>query len=110
MSSYRPGDLVLIEIPFTDLTGRKKRPAFVVTTQGQDCLVAFITSRIEQAAAGDFVLRKSSGNGLAVDSAVLLHKLFTLHASLIVRKLGACSTTDRRAVIQGIVSRISKGL
>ena len=41
------GTVVLALLPFTDLTDRKRRPALVVspeTRQGDDLLVAFITS------------------------------------------------------------------
>jgi len=87
MAKYQAGDIVLVEIPFTDLTGTKKRPACVLSAQGEDYPVAFLISRLEHARRGDVVLTKSPANGLAVDSAVLVSKLFTSHVSLIESKL-----------------------
>lgn len=110
MSKFRAGDLILVEIPFTDLSGTKKRPAFVLAGEGDDYLVAFITSRIERASREDVVIRKSPSNGLAVESAVLVHKLFTVHAKLIARKLGYCSASERRAVIRAIIAKLEQGL
>ncbi len=42
------GKIVLIYSPFTDLTGRKLRPALVLYDSSKDAVVAFISSRIEK--------------------------------------------------------------
>ena len=110
MAKYRAGDIVLVEIPFTDLTGTKKRPACVLSTHGEDYLVAFLTSRLEHARRTDVILQRSPANGLAVDSAVLVGKLFTSHVSLIERKLGVCSTAERRAVVGAVIEKLRQGL
>ncbi len=110
MSKYQPGDIVLIEIPFTDLSATKKRPACVLSARGDDCLVAFLTSRLSQARQGDVILRKNSANGLMVDSAVLVDKLFTSHTSLIERKLGVCSTLERQEIINAVIKKLQQGL
>jgi len=98
-SSYGPGDIVLVEVPYTDLTGSKKRPAVVLLSRGWDYLVAFLTSRLEQARADDVVVAATPETGLAVDSAVLVTKLFTLHESLIARGLGRVSATQHQLLI-----------
>ncbi|HUI08180.1 MAG TPA: type II toxin-antitoxin system PemK/MazF family toxin [Verrucomicrobiae bacterium] len=110
MGEFRPGDIILVEIPFTDLSATKKRPACVLSTDGADHLVAFITSRLGQARTGDVLVRKSAGNGLAVDSVVLVRKLFTVHSSLIVRKLGKCSHAERRAVVEAVIAKLQEAI
>ncbi len=110
MSRYRSGDIVLVEILFTDLSATKKRPACVLLRQGEDHLVAFMTSRLGQVEADDVILPKSAANGLAVDSAVLVRKLFTVHSSLILRKLGECSSPQRSAVVRAIIARLEKAI
>ena len=45
------GSVVLVIYPFTDLSSAKRRPALVVSAterSGRDCILAFITSRIDQ--------------------------------------------------------------
>ncbi len=108
MSNRKPGDVVLVDVPFTDLSQRKKRPALVLLPRGQDHLVAFFTSRIEQAGPDDVVIPATAGNGLAVNSAALVTKLFTLHESLIVRPLGHLSRSDHRAVVQRLVDLLRR--
>ncbi|MCH7702123.1 MAG: type II toxin-antitoxin system PemK/MazF family toxin [Planctomycetes bacterium] len=104
MSSRKPGDVVLVEVPFTDLSQSKKRPAIVLLSRGQDHLVAFFTSRVEQAGPDDVLVAASADNGLAVDSAALVTKLFTLHGSLIVRTLGHLSKSEHRAIVGRLVN------
>lgn len=104
MSRLKPGDVVLVEVPFTDLTKSKKRPALVLLSRGQDHLVAFFTSRIEQAGPDDVIISSSPENGLAVDSAVLVAKLFTLHESLVIRTLGYLGRSEHRTVIERLVN------
>ena len=104
MSSRKPGDVVLVEVPFTDLSQSKKRPALVLLFRGQDHLVAFFTSRVERADPDDVVVAATADNGLAVDSTALVTKLFTLHESLIVRTLGRLGKSDHRAIVERLVN------
>lgn len=103
MSNHTPGDVVLVNVPFTDLSQTKKRPATILLARGSDYLVAFMTSRLEQAGSEDVVISPSSDNGLAADSAVLVTKLFALHESLIARRLGRLAKPDHRAVVERII-------
>ena len=57
-----------------------------------------------EAGPDDVVVPASADNGLAVDSAALVTKLFTLHESLIVRSLGQLSKFDHRAIIERLVN------
>jgi len=46
MGNFIKGDVIIIPFPFTDLSGAKKRPAFVVADlQGDDIIVCQITSK-----------------------------------------------------------------
>lgn len=51
MTTYEPGDVVLIPVPFTDGTAMKQRPAVVVSgrrynTQRPDLIVMPVTSNV----------------------------------------------------------------
>jgi mRNA interferase MazF len=41
----KKGDIILIPFPFTNLSGRKLRPALVLAVSPADIIVAFITSQ-----------------------------------------------------------------
>jgi mRNA interferase MazF len=93
----------LVKVPFTDLSQIKKRPAMVLLSREDDCLVAFFTSRLDRAGSDDVVVAAFADNGLAVDSAVLVTKLFVLHKSLIARPLGRLAEPNHRAVVERLL-------
>ncbi len=95
------GSIVLTRFPFTDLTGAKRRPALVVSTDNhrrQDLVVCFITSTLGSG-PDRAPLTALAGTGLKVPSVVRLDKLATLDRSVIAGKLGAASADwlDRHA-------------
>lgn len=95
MSSISCGkhDVVLLPIPFTDLTSRKVRPAVVaaVFPQHGDVVLVPITS---QAYHFDAPLADWQAAGLNVPCGIKA-QLATLDQSMIVRRLGQLSKTDK---------------
>ncbi len=84
----------MVPFPFTDLSGRKRRPALIVSPEGfdeEDLILCAITSRVPERlsalevplAAGDMVEEK-----LPRESVVKVGKLFTTHHSLIAGRFG----------------------
>src|SRR3989344_2109724 len=93
----RKGRIVLIPFPFTDLSGQKIRPALVLhVSRGEDCIVAFISSRADRKQPFDISVAPSRGNGLKVRSVVKIDKLATLQKKIIIGELG----TLERAVLR----------
>ena len=97
------GDIVLVPSPFTDLTGRKVRPAVIVSPDpiGKDLILAFITSVVPSPLLStDFLLEKSCLEfpltGLRTASVFRMAKLVTLHRSLILRRLGKVAPEIRQ--------------
>jgi mRNA interferase MazF len=93
---FRQGDVVLVPFPFADLTGRKMRPAVIVSgnPQGWELIVAFITSVLTNRSprGAEVELTQSDSefrsSGLKVDSLIRLDKLVTLSSDVISRRLG----------------------
>lgn len=107
-ASLRRDDIVLVSFPFSDLSGRKLRPALVVgRPSSDDTVLAFITSQdgeIESKtehliAPGD---PEFATTGLKVGSRVRLTKLATLHRSLVRRRLGRIGPRSRIAVADAL--------
>ena len=84
----------MVPFPFTDLSGRKRRPALVVSPEGfheEDLVLCAITSRVPERlpkwevplAAGDVAEEE-----LPKESVVKVGKLFTTHRSLIAGRFG----------------------
>ncbi len=104
--SYPPGSVVLVPFPFTDLSGRKRRPALIVSPEGihdDDLILCAITSRLPQRLsrweipleAGDMVEEKFPKR-----SVVKVGKLFTMHRRLISKPFGAVKEQKLQEVLQ----------
>ena len=89
--SFRPGDLVGIPFPYSDLTTKKRRPVLVVSSPDRhgDFMGLAVTSVVteEMAVAID---EESMGAGrLPKQSWIRCDKIFTLSSSIIVKTYGS---------------------
>lgn len=104
MTPYKPGQIVLVPFPFTDLSTTKKRPALILTQAQTGPLpalfvVAMITSQVEGARLpGDYQLQDWQISGLLHPSKVRLAKVVSLEKGFLEKSLGTLSPRDRRGV------------
>ena len=102
MTVYSRGDVVLVGFVFSDESGKKLRPAVVVSSAAynrsrQEIVVAAITSNIRRRFFGDHLLADWKGAGLLYPS--LVTGIFrTIKRSMIDRKLGAMSKPEMGAI------------
>ena len=84
--------MVLLPIPFSDLTSTKVRPAIVVWhgSTGGDLFMVPVTSRLPR---GDFPLKDWKSCGLNVPSAVK-GQLATVESQLVLKIVGRLSSAD----------------
>jgi len=83
-------DVVLLPIPFTDLTSRKVRPAIVIGKNGADLFLVPISSVL---ANTDFQLLEWRVAGLNVPSGIKA-QLATVEERLVVKIVGQLSGKD----------------
>ena len=99
MASFAAGDVVLLEFPFTDTSGSKRRPALVLLdTDDEDIVVARVTGQLS-ATPQDVVLDEWQQAGLLLPSVVRLHKVATLQRRLVDKRLGRLTPGDWSRVI-----------
>lgn len=90
---YSRGDVVLVPFPFTDLSGRKKRPGVIISADSHiraqnDLIVAQISSQVSNPLPSDeYEIVDWPGVGLLFPS-VVRSKLFTLEDSIVLKPLG----------------------
>jgi len=102
----RAGEIYLARFPFGDVPGMKLRPVLLLTgSLGSipEVLVAYISSVLPaQPLPSDLIVDPSApgfqGTHLKVTSALRLHKLATIHASSLVRHLGALESAQNAIV------------
>ena len=105
---HKQGDIVLISIPFTDLSNSKKRPVLIVSSDyynenAEDVIVAAITSNIDGKPYSITVTDNdlTDGNLLHL-SCVRTDKLYTLAQSIVIKKFGKIKEETLTAVIEKI--------
>lgn len=92
---YKQGDILLIPIPFSDLTSSKKRPVVVLSNNDyndktDDIVVAAITSNITTKDYTVIITGKDLQEGsLQVESCIRVDKIYTLSQSIVISRFGA---------------------
>ena len=103
-TSYRRGDIVLVSFPFTDLTAAKRRPALVVSPDSfneatSDLVLAAITSQSSEDTTLLIVESDCVDGTLPKTSALKPTKLFTIHSTLVIKKVCALRPEKLDAVL-----------
>ncbi|MBI4680382.1 MAG: type II toxin-antitoxin system PemK/MazF family toxin [Nitrospirae bacterium] len=91
--TYKPGDIVLVNFPFTDLLSSKVKPAIVITIKGADVIILGIFSKIpEKIKESHFLIAETdeyfAKTGLKKKSIIKTEKIAVIHNSNIKRTLG----------------------
>lgn len=98
MTVYSRGDVVLVGFVFSDESGRKLRPAIVISSAAynrarQELIVAAVTSNLRRRFFGDYLIANWKEAGLLFPS-VATSILRTVRRAMIERKLGSMPKTD----------------
>jgi mRNA interferase MazF len=84
----KKGNIILIPFPFTDLSGKKLRPAVILIATDYDLTVSFITTQLKWKENTDLELVPTNLNGIKMPSLIRLSKIATIDRSLAIGKLG----------------------
>lgn len=94
----RAGQIVLTPFPYTDLTGAKLRPVFMLrkASRFDDWLVCMVSSQVHQTEAGlDEIISATDadfvGSGLKAPSVFRLSRLAVLNGALLLGSIGEIS-------------------
>lgn len=107
MTTYKRGDVILVNIAFSGAIGYKRRPAVIISTEdfntaGTKYIVAALTSNLSRPLRpGDTRLRDWRDAGLVKPSA-MRGVLATVDKSDIVRRLGSLSALDMSRIEEAI--------
>jgi mRNA interferase MazF len=102
------GDVVVIPFPFSDLSGSKHRPAFVIADlRGNDVIICQITSKHK---SDPFALPLTTtdfmSGSIPLDSYIRPNKIFTADKNLILYTTWRLTETKIADVINSIISLI----
>ena len=91
------GEFWVANIPFTNGISTKKRPVLVLWCDGEDVVVAVVTSASPRSPT-DVSIQDWSISGLRVPSTVRLSRLDCLEKSLLLTKIGRVSQADAQTI------------
>ncbi|MCT2534722.1 type II toxin-antitoxin system PemK/MazF family toxin [Aquibacillus koreensis] len=95
---YKQGDIVLLPVPFSDLTNRKQRPVLVISSDSyndmtDDMVVVAITSQLRNLDYSVIIESIDLKEGtLKVTSAIRADKVYTLSKDIVRKKFGQVNT------------------
>jgi len=94
-------DIVLVDFPFSDLTKIKKRPALVINSlEGENAILCQITTKRRNIQKYEILLPKEFCKGdIRFNSFIYVDMIFTLHKSLIYRKIGEINNLNIKEMI-----------
>ena len=109
-TTYRRGQVVVVNVPFTGQAGSKARPALVASAEAfhqalPDLIVCPISSqprRYRKPGPGDHPLKQWRAVGLRHPSTARISNLLAIEKKLIKRVLGTLHPDDLRQVEQGL--------
>ena len=109
MGKFIKGDVVIIPFPFTDLTGNKKRPAFVVADlPGNDIIVCQITSKSKSDPfALPIGIQDFISGGLPLDSFIRPNRIFTAEKNIVFSVAGHLCESKISETLNSVIKIIS---
>jgi len=112
-TSIEQRSVILVPFPYTDLSGSKKRPALVISSnefnnKNDDVICCLITSNLQYRQHAINITSKDMENGyLEFESKIKPYRLFTVNKKLVYKILGKLDISKPRLVIDEIYKIIT---
>ena len=97
--TIRPGEFWVADIPFTDVSGSKKRPVSILWLDGSDFVASAVTTAAPRSPM-DVALADWKVSDLRRASTVRLSRLDCHEQSLLIGRIGVISAADGERVKQ----------
>ncbi|MEN7982301.1 MAG: type II toxin-antitoxin system PemK/MazF family toxin [Nanoarchaeota archaeon] len=105
---FKKFDIILVNFPFSNLQQIKLRPALVIKNlEGDNIILCQITTKRRGIDKYEIIMNKKDCSGnIKFNSNIYLDMVFTLHKSLIERKLGNIKSNSVKMNIEEKIHRI----
>ena len=110
MGKFIKGEVVIIPFPFSDLSGSKKRPAFVmVDLEGDDIVLCQITSHFSKDRHAIPIKNEDFQKGNLINdvSYIRPNRIFTADKKIIVRSTGILQEAKTKEVSDKVIKLLS---
>lgn len=111
---HRPGDIVLVPVPFSDLTSSKKRPVLIMSKddynlKSDDVICMAITSQIRGIKYEIIIDSEDMEIGqLPKESCIRVDKIYTLDQRIIVKKYGVLKNNKLKTAVENFEKLITE--
>lgn len=99
-------DIVLVPIPFTDLSSKERRPVVIISNneyneRTEDIVVVAMTSNLQQQSEYSFVVTNDDveAGHLLKPSCIRVDKIYTLSKSIVVKTFGKINQTTFEKIL-----------
>jgi mRNA interferase MazF len=109
-NKYKQGDIVLIPFPYSDLSQSKKRPVVIISNDKINkylFIVAKVTSVIRNDRFSYNIFKNQSKKLLNFNSEARTNELFTVHKSIIIKKITSLKSNAIKELTEKIKENIS---
>jgi mRNA interferase MazF len=105
MERFVKGDIVIVPVPFSDLSGTKVRPALVLTDiRSSDMMICQITSKATGDTFAQQLMQEDLVSGsLYFDSYIRPLRIFTIDRYIVRHKIGRVTSERLNKVIDAII-------
>ena len=106
-------EVLLVPVPFTDLSSSKKRPVLVLSNDAynstsDDFLAAGITSKVAKRSHAVIIEPNDlEGGSLPLTSQIRADKIYALNKNIVLKKFGKVNASVFREVVNEVTSLIS---
>src|SRR3990167_10361119 len=98
---YKPGDVVLAKVQFTDTFEIKIRPALILFEEFGNIVVMGITSNLDMEG-----IKLTKKEGAIKDSVIKINYIFTISKNMIIKPLFNLSKEKMKVVLDEIIKRL----
>ena len=92
------GDIALVNFPFTDLSGEKRRPALIIAISAHQFVTLFITSQVEGERKWSVPIRATRESGLLVPSMIVCDKVASFDSLIVKGAIGKAPQDTMRKI------------
>jgi mRNA interferase MazF len=110
LTTFKKGDVVVVDFPFSNLKESKRRPALIISNvRNETYIMCQITSKFSVDEYAVLISKEDFAFGnLELESFVRINVIFTVDNDLIFRKIGTLKREKTNKIVDEVISYLKK--
>lgn len=111
MMKFNPGEIIVIPFPFSDLSGRKKRPALILSViEDKQELICVMLTSVQGKTRNDYSIQCWKEAGLLKPTNAKVYRLFTISQVMAIKRLGKLNKKEFNEILKGVIALLGKSI